>query len=310
MDTENYIQGIDAYNIEDILNNKKQNKMNIENLDFLKSLVKNKGFGENLGPDLEKKITEGPQSFSLETSIEHGAKTVDYKLNFKKGKEGDMYFFNNYDATLKQPLQDGTVAEKKQAFYLDKGRGFTAKEAFNLLEGRGVYQDLTTKESVPYKAWVKLDLDNPLPNGQHKTQLFGDDHGKKKFSLDTELSKFTIREMDNPQHKGWLVDGLERGNLQKVNMVRGEKKVNDANDPTNKERVTFVEADPQFKSVKVYDENLKKLFVAQGNPVKLENAAENKPVQNQAKPVQNAEKQKAGVKTEFVNLGKKQGVKM
>lgn len=251
--------------------------MNQENLDFLKSVLKNTGFGESLNGELEKNIREVQPSFSLPLSIVHGDKTMDFKLNFKKGNEGDMYFFNSYDASLGikgKPLDDGT--EVKQTMYLDRGKGFTAKESFNLLDGRAVLKDMLTKEKVPYKAWAQLDPENMGQNVPHKINLFGENFG---FKLDEALSKFIIREMDDPKRAGWLIDNLERGNREPVLMVRGDSRVNDQNDPTARERPTFIEAVPRFKSIQVFDETHKKLFVVNNNPISREQGAENKAVQ-------------------------------
>jgi len=67
-----------------------------------------------------------------------------------------MYFFNSYHASLQK-----TNGEKlDQTFYINKGKGITSKEAFNLLDGRAVHKDLVTKENQPYKAWLQLDLGN------------------------------------------------------------------------------------------------------------------------------------------------------
>lgn len=258
--------------------------MNQENLDFLKSVLKNTGFGESLNGALENNIREKQPSFFLPLSIEHGDKKMDFKLNFKKGNEGDMYFFNSYDATLAlKGWPQGDITEVKQTMYLDRGKGFTAKESFNLLDGRAVLKDMLTKEKVPYRAWAQLDPETMGQNVPHKINLFGENFG---FKLDDALSKFIIREMDDPKRAGWLMDNLERGNREPVLMVRGENKVNDQNDPTAKERPTFIEAVPRFKSIQVFDENHKKLFVVNNNQISKERGTENKAVQ--ARPVTEA----------------------
>jgi hypothetical protein len=50
-----------------------------------------------------------------------------------------MYFFNKYDASLQ-------AKDMAQTFYINKGSGITAKEAYNLMEGRAVHKELENKE--------------------------------------------------------------------------------------------------------------------------------------------------------------------
>ncbi len=238
--------------------------MDIENLEFLKDVVKNKGFGEALNDQLEAKIANGQPTFTLPVSMEHDGKKVDYSLNFSKGKDSERFFFNNFKATL----ADDKGKQTSQTFYIDSGRGVTAKESFNLLEGRSARKEMVTKEKVKYKAWINLNLEKPNEKGQHMVNSFGEKYG---YDLEAVLAKFTIREMDNPQSATWLVKNLERGNLEPVLMIRGEKKVNDPNDTTVKERPTFIEAEPQFKSIKVYDENHSKIFVSQARAMQPQN---------------------------------------
>src|ERR1700712_664537 len=225
-------------------NNQKPKRTNEE---FLKDNLKYMGFGESLYPLLETQLKSGAPAFSLPISLEHNGKTIDYQLNFGKGKNNDMYFFNNFEATLPG---EGKYPEIKQTFYTDNG--ISAKEAFNLLEGRSVKTKRFTKEDVPYTAWAKIDFGQKSENGQHRVNTYGERYG---YDLEAVLSKFIIREMDDPKRSEWVLKNLERGNLEQVMMVRGEKRVNDPNDTTNLERPTFIEAAPQFKSLNIFDEN-------------------------------------------------------
>ena len=59
-----------------------------------------------------------------------------------------------------QHLNVRNGVKMEQTFYLNKGKGVTAKEAYNLLEGRAVHKELTTKAGEPYKAWIQLDFEN------------------------------------------------------------------------------------------------------------------------------------------------------
>jgi hypothetical protein len=66
-------------------------------------------------------------------------------LQFRKSDNSDMYFFNSYEASL----QRSNSERVNQTFYLNKGKGVTTKEAFNLLDGRAVHKELTNRDNVP-----------------------------------------------------------------------------------------------------------------------------------------------------------------
>lgn len=73
---------------------------------------------------------------------------MDYQIDFSKSKQGDMYFVNKYQATLKN---EDPGKDKSQTFYINKGNGVTAKEAYNMLDGRAVNKKLMDREDNPIK---------------------------------------------------------------------------------------------------------------------------------------------------------------
>jgi hypothetical protein len=134
--------------------------MQEDNLTFLKRNLTTKGFDDaTLHANLENQLKQGQPEFKLMGTAEfkRGPLTekVDYELAFKKSDQSDKYFFNSFKATLKN---DDPSKEMSRDFYLRKGRGFTKKEAYNLLGGRAVYKEMTNKSDEVYKAWVKLDF--------------------------------------------------------------------------------------------------------------------------------------------------------
>ncbi|MDQ2721565.1 MAG: hypothetical protein M3Z26_17645 [Bacteroidota bacterium] len=112
----------------------KTNIMNNENFQYLSDNLKYMGFGENLKSELEKNLNEGKADFQLHYKAEINKKPFEATMNFRKSDSTDMYFFNNYHASLEK--SNGEKAE--QTFYVNKGKGITGKEAFNLLDGRAV----------------------------------------------------------------------------------------------------------------------------------------------------------------------------
>jgi hypothetical protein len=222
--------------------------MNAKNLEFLKEGIKYLGFGEGLDNKLTEELKSQKNEFQLRTENQYGKDKVSYTLDFRKSDQSDMYFFNKYTASLKQ--EDGN--DKSQTFFIKKNSGVTAKEAYNLLNGRAVNKDLTNQEGEKYNAWLQIDWNQKDNHGNHKFKMIHEAYG---FKLDEVLAKHPIKELGEPVTKDRLMQSLERGNLHQVTFAKGDK-----------EEKMFIEANPQYKSLNLYDGNLKKVF--QENPGK------------------------------------------
>ncbi len=214
--------------------------MNQKNLDYLKENLKYHGFGEKLYPELQKNIEQGFPEFKLSMQNEYGKDKLNADLYFRRSDQSDMYFFNRYDAKLTNEKES-----QSQSFYLNKGSGVTLKEAYNLLEGRAVNKDLINNEGQKYNAWMQLDFKNQDENGNYKMKQFHQNYG---YDLEKALSVLPVKELNNPEEKEKLVRSLEKGNIQSVSFEKDG----------NQERM-FVEANPQFKTVNVYDGQMKKI---------------------------------------------------
>ena len=222
--------------------------MNTENLEELKKTLKYLGFGEILNDALGKALESGRQHFTINTRMSYALpismledpKTMDrvnYDLTFKQGKNGITYF-NNYVARLESPLFN----ERQQTFYVDKGRTFTAKESYNLLSGRSVYKALENKEGERYRAFIQLDFKGELkPNGNYPLKSF---HEKFGFNLQEKVNQLPIR-FSALEERDRIIRGLERGNLQKIQLQDG--------------RTVYAQTLPSEKSLRLYDEKLQSI---------------------------------------------------
>jgi hypothetical protein len=191
----------------------KTNVMNKENFQYLGDNLKYMGFGENLKPELEKNLIEGKGEFQLNYKAEINKKPFAVTMNFRKSDSSDMYFFNNYHASLDK----GNGQKEEQIFYLNKGKGVTGKEAFNLLDGRAVHKELLTKENQPYKAWIKLDFENKDKNNNSEVKQFHENYG---FDLKAAVEKFPIAELKDPEKEKALIQSLQKGNIQSVTIEK------------------------------------------------------------------------------------------
>ena len=159
-----------------------------------------------------------------------------------------MYFFNKYDATLKQG--DRSMS---QTFYVNnKGQSITFKESCNLLNGRAVFKELVPKEGEKYKAWVKLDFSNREENGNAKVKHYHENFG---YDVKEALARIPLKELSDPDKMQALVASLEKGNLATVTLLK-----------EGTEKQVQITSDPQFKTLKMYDMEGKKLYVPAEKP--------------------------------------------
>ena len=224
------------------LNTQKTNFMNQKNLDYLNDQVKFTGFGEELANELKEKIEKQTPEFQIAHKTKFGNDDVSSVLHFKKSDQTDMYFFNRYEVSLK-PQQ--STNEAVQTFYINKGNNITLKEAFNLMNGRAVNKDLTNKENEVYNAWVQLDFKQTDAHGNNKMKQYHENYG---YDLNAALAKHPIKELGNEQDKTRLEQSLQKGNVQSVSFVQN-----------GNEQKHFIEANPQFKTINVYDSSMHRL---------------------------------------------------
>lgn len=243
--------------------------MNEKNLKYLKDNLKYMGFGEKLNADLENGLKEGKPEFKLKLSEKMFQGNMELNLHFKQSPSSDMYFFNSYEARLTKD----NGHDMSQSFYLNNGKGVTYKEAYNLLDGRSVLKDLTNKEGEKYSAWIKLDFSRNATNNHFETRQF---HAEKYgFNLASELGKLNVVELPEEKEKQ-LMQSLQKGNRQAVNFKK-----------EGKETPMFIEANPQFKAINVYDtsgrqlskfEKEQYLKVTPGNELEQKSALVKEPV--------------------------------
>jgi hypothetical protein len=252
--------------------------MNTDNLANLKDTLKYQGFGDLMNEQLEKAIRNEEKEFKLSASISHDLPVsvkddpltkdrMTYELNFKQGKNG-IYYFNSYQAKLESPI----FQDRQQQFYLDNGRTYTAKEAYNLLSGRSVYKQLESKEGNRYKAFVQLDFDGERkPNGNYPVKSY---HEKFGFNVSEALSKLPLK-FSSIEDRDRLIKSLEKGNLQKVQMADGQ--------------MLYAKTVPSNRALKFYDEKLQSTQVM--GAMKVEHKA--KPESAPAMTMEQAPEEKA-----------------
>jgi hypothetical protein len=234
--------------------NKNLSIMNEKNYDYLKDQLKYTGFGEGLQTELKEKMEKQTPEFQLNHSQKFGKDEISSTLHFKKSNESEMYFFNKYDAALKPEKEADAI---QQTFYINKESNITLKEGYNLMNGRAVNKDLTTKEGQKYNAWVQMDFKDTDNNGNFKMKQFHENYG---YNIEQALAKLPIKELASDTDKAALIQSLEKGNRQAVTFVQ-----------EGKEQRHFIEANPQYKNITVYDGNMQRVVNSQAQKEKESN---------------------------------------
>ena len=128
-----------------------------------------------------------------------------------------------------------------QTIYVEKGKGFTAEQAVNLIQGRAVYRDdMVSQAGQQYKAWIKLDFDVPKDRfgnfmiNQYTDPAYG-------FDLSKVLDKFDIKELADPAKREILEGSIRNGNRALVTVEKN-------GEPIKLE----LEAVPRYSQINLY----------------------------------------------------------
>ncbi len=130
-----------------------------------------------------------------------------------------------------------------QNFYLERGKGFTAGQAANLLQGRSVYRDdLLNLAGEPYKAWIAVDTDKARDHrGNLQTRQFHDPaYG---FNLKESLARYEIKELSDPKKLEKLENSVRNGDRPLITSGKEGQPVK-----------LYLEAAVRYNNLNFYDE--------------------------------------------------------
>lgn len=113
------------------------------------------------------------------------------------------------------------------------------------MEGRAVHKQLFNAEGQKYQAWLTLDDKNLTDNGNKKINHYHENYG---FDLEKVIAGKGIRELEDVKAKDDLLYSLKKGNAQQITVssTDGDKKY-------------FITANPRFKTVDLFDHQMKKI---------------------------------------------------
>lgn len=155
----------------------------------------------------------------------------------KMEKDNVNYIHKDFQRTYNNP-------DISQTVFVERGKGFTAEQSVNLIQGRAVYRDdLLKLGGEPYKAWVKLDMDSQKDR-YHNFQTLQYHVPTYGFLLKDTLDKFNIKEMGDEKKAEKLVQELEKGNRPLVTVLKGDK-----------EEKLFMETSPRYSQLNFFRED-------------------------------------------------------
>ncbi len=181
-----------------------------------------------------KKMKTGELEFSVPVSHQINEKErMDHMLSFKQKNSGE-YVLDSNQVGLNNEAD--SKMNRQQIFRLDEGTAVNAEESYNLLNGRAVQKD---------GKWIKLDLNDKDTKGNYQIREFNQSYG---YDVEKSLEGLNIKEMKNQTERDKLVADLKRG--KRCQVVIGNRKYE-------------VEANPQFRTVNIYDENSQRVSNAE-----------------------------------------------
>jgi hypothetical protein len=188
----------------------------------------------NLSGKIEDQIKQGHEQFTIPTSYYVNEKErLNHELSFSKDQSG-KYQFEGYKTTLQN--ESKPEEDRSQYFKVQERNSVDTTQAYNLLAGRAVQKE---------RIWIQLDLNDKDAGGNHRIKEFHSGYG---YDLEKTVQQLPLKELSNKTEADKLKDALKQGNRQPVTLIKN-----------GNEHRFYIEANPQFKSVNIYDEHSRKI---------------------------------------------------
>ena len=183
-------------------------------------------------------IHRGKEELTLPVSYYVGEnKRMEIDLSVRSGSKG-QYRLEGFKATLHQ---DGKPDRSKSHYFkIDRENPITSKQVYNLLSGRS-----TVIGNGQDRYWVQLDLNDRNAQGNYRIKRFYPGYG---YDLEKTLRQLPIKELKYPEQTRRLVQDLRMGEQREVTLMDG-----------NKQQQILIEANPQFKSLNLYNDKGRKI---------------------------------------------------
>lgn len=192
-------------------------------------------------PDLSEKIKnhigKGQENFSLPLSYYINEKEkINHTLCFSKNAEGHFELYG-----FKSSLQNNSAPEDSREYYFKNGleNNFKLNEVYNLLSGRSVEHN---------QSWFQLDFNDKDSSGNYHLKEFRNEYA---YDLEKTLKAVPLKEISNPYEMEKLKYALRQGDRASALLIKN-----------GRENQIYIEANPQFKSLNIYDHEFRKVQIA------------------------------------------------
>jgi len=195
--------------------------MIIDNLYELLAILRSLGFGNLLDEaghfNNISDLPPGDFTINIEDDFD-GQSCMKTLLHFRRFKSSDEYAFEKFTSTLIKSRDEPIV--RWQTFPVIP-KGVTHREAYNLLSGRSVNKDIISPDDDLYNAWIRLDFDHILPDGNYKIIEYRPMYG---FEIERLLQQFPIEELKVESLRKNIIFSLKKGNQHPVTFLLSKKK--------------------------------------------------------------------------------------
>ncbi len=197
--------------------------------------LKQAGFNDALNK-VERYMRLGQTKFTVPVSYYLNDKErIDHALQFKKDELG-YYHFEGFKASLRDKSKSSE--NRQQYFSADELSTFNAKQSYDLLSGRAVLTD---------GIWKQFDLNDKDADGNYRIKEFPENYG---YNIEKALSQLPLKISDQLEFAS-LTASLKDGRREEVLLLK-----------EGAEQKIFIEANPQYKSLNIYNESLKKISIS------------------------------------------------
>jgi hypothetical protein len=215
---------------------RKDTKEEEKNNQSLYEQVQRIGFTD-LSGKIEDQIKQAHEQFTIPVSYYVNEKErLNHELSFSKDQSG-KYQFEGYKSTLQN--ESKPEEDRSQYFKVQERNAIDTTQAYNLLTGRAVQKE---------KSWIQLDLNDKDAHNNHRIKEFHSGYG---YDLEKALQQLPLKKLSNKTEADKLKDALKQGNRHPVTLIKN-----------GNEHRFYIEANPQFKSVNIYDEHSRKITLS------------------------------------------------
>lgn len=203
------------------------------NTHALQEDLRRMGFSD-LFEKAETKIRKGQESFTIPISYfvdDHHR--MDHQVSFARNGNGE-YHIHGFEATLHNQRRLSDV--KRQFFEHERSGSIDADQAYQLLCGRALEKD---------GKWIQLDFNDRDEKGNFRIR---DYRTGPQYDLIEKLKELPLKPI-SPEEEKKIVENLKAGERTSVSFSMD-----------GVEKRFYIEANPQFRNITIYDEHSKKII--------------------------------------------------